>query len=432
MGMKLPWQVVEPLNSRQFAELRRTAIFECCKWDPQVEDVSTLSPVPLVLTRDAWVELKFLAEQLARETVQAEYEILQRRQCWRELGVPWWFRRRLRNFAPAPDSLRHLRLIRFDFHFTTEGWRISEANSDVPGGFNEASGFTRLMAQHYGKLATPGDPTRALAMAIRGAAGDGGTVALIHATAFTDDRQVVEYLARHLAQGGLKPVLAGPDHLRWEGSRAFLDMDGFRGKADFVFRFFPTEWLPALPGRCAWWHLLGASQTPLCNPGSTILTQTKRFPLVWDQLAAALPAWRSLLPLTCDPRQAESRLAGNAQVLKPALGRVGDMIKLEGVTPEKEARRIVRAARRFPREWIAQQRFAAVPLAGPTGALFPCIGVYTLNERVIGAYGRVARQPLIDHLAQDAAVLIADAVPVRTCLETNSHESNRTLQTVGT
>jgi hypothetical protein len=41
--------------------------------------------------------------------------------------------------------------------------------------------------------------------------------------------------------------------------------------------------------------------------------------------------------------------------------------------------------------------------------VYPCIGIYTLNDRVIGAYGRVARRPLIDHLAQDAAVLVADA-----------------------
>lgn len=429
--MRLPWRIVEPLDSRQFAELRRTAIFECCKYDPQVEDVDTLSSLPLVLAPEAWAELRGWARQLARETMQAEQEILRHPQCWRELGVPWWFRRRLRKFALATEPLRHLRLVRFDFHFTTEGWRISEANSDVPGGFNEASGFTRLMAQHYVPLAVPGDPTLALATAIREVAGDGGTVALVHATAFTDDRQVMEYLARQLAGLGLNPVLAGPDHLRWEGRQAYLDMDGFRGQVDFVFRFFPTEWLPALPRRCAWWQLLGASETPLCNPGSTILTQTKRFPLVWDQLAAALPTWRSLLPLTCDPRQAESRLAAKGRVLKPALGRVGDMIKLDGVTRPKEARRIERAARRFPREWVAQQRFEAVPLVGPTGELFPCIGVYTLNERVIGAYGRVARQPLIDHLAQDAAVLIAPNVSPRPGLELNSHESNRTLQPVG-
>jgi len=38
---------------------------------------------------------------------------------------------------------------------------------------------------------------------------------------------------------------------------------------------------------------------------------------------------------------------------------------------------------------------------------FPCLGVYTLDARVIGAYGRLARVPLIDARAADAAVLAA-------------------------
>ena len=39
--------------------------------------------------------------------------------------------------------------------------------------------------------------------------------------------------------------------------------------------------------------------------------------------------------------------------------------------------------------------------------MFPCLGVYTLDGRVIGAYGRVAPISLIDGRAADAAVLAA-------------------------
>jgi len=39
--------------------------------------------------------------------------------------------------------------------------------------------------------------------------------------------------------------------------------------------------------------------------------------------------------------------------------------------------------------------------------IFPCLGVYTLDTRVIGAYGRLAPVPLIDSRAADAAVLAA-------------------------
>jgi glutathionylspermidine synthase len=424
--MKMPWQIVAPIPARQFAEMRRALIFECCKWDPQVEDVCTLSPLPLVLTSEAWSELVVLAEQLACETTQAESEILQKSRCGRELGLPWTFRRRLRQAGVAGSEAPHQRLIRFDFHFTTEGWRISEANSDVPGGFNEASGFTRLMARHYGGLAPRGDPTREIALAVRNAIGPGRTVALIHATAFTDDRQVMIYLGRQLEAAGLKAVLAGPDQLRWEGGRAFLATEWQPGPVDFIFRFFPTEWLPALPRRGAWWHLLGGSQTPVCNPAVAILSQSKRFPLVWDQLTTDLKTWRTLLPTTEDPRRANFPIS--QRVLKPVFGRVGDMIGIEGVNSEKEKRRIERAARHHPRHWVAQKRFGAVPLSSPGGDVYPCIGIYTLDARVIGAYGRVARRPLIDHLAQDAAVLIAE--PVLPVFPKTKHESNRVLPTV--
>src|SRR5277367_4239898 len=92
--MNLPWQIVEPLDAKIFAEVKRTAIFECCKWDPQVEDICTLSPQPLVLTAEAWAELVSLAEKLANETTAAETAILQKLRRLKELGLSWGLRRR--------------------------------------------------------------------------------------------------------------------------------------------------------------------------------------------------------------------------------------------------------------------------------------------------------------------------------------------------
>jgi hypothetical protein len=430
--MKLPWQITEPLDAKTFAEVKRAAIFECCKWDPQVEDVCTLSPLPLVLTTEAWTELVSLAEKLAREIVVAEASVLQNRRQLKEIGMPWTFRRKLSYPAILQNQSRHVRLIRFDFHFTTQGWRISEANTDVPGGFNEASGFTRLMAQHFEEATASGDPTAELVQALARIVPQGGTIALVHATAFTDDRQVMVFLGRRLQQAGFKPVLAGPDHLRWKDGKAFLALDGAGGPVDFIFRFFPAEWLTSLPRRCAWPHLLGGSQTPLCNPGTAIISQSKRFPLVWDDLE--MPAWKALLPHIFDVRRIPETVPPGSLVFKPAFGRVGDMIKMNGVTAEKEMRRIDRSMRRNPKTWIAQERFEAVPLCSSLGDLFPCIGIYTLDARVIGAYGRIASRPLIDHLAQDAAVLIAapeSCVTAKPFANTIHHETSRTLQTLG-
>jgi glutathionylspermidine synthase len=147
--------------------------------------------------------------------------------------------------------------------------------------------------------------------------------------------------------------------------------------------------------------------TPLSNPATAILTQTKRFPLVWDALATSLPTWRRLLPETRDPRDVPSA-HGDQWVLKPALGRIGEDIAMPGVTPPDEWRRIARAARRHPDGWVAQRRFESVPLETPTGPAFPCIGVYTVDGRAVGAYGRVARRPLIDWSAQDAPVFVIE------------------------
>jgi glutathionylspermidine synthase len=426
MVMNLPWHNIEPLDAKRFSEIKCAAIFECCKWDPQVEDVCTLSPQPIILTSAAWSELVLLAEQLGHETVAAEMAILKKRSSWRELGIPWRIRRHLSDAGHSSQS-EHLRLIRFDFHLTTEGWKISEANTDVPGGFNEASGFTQLMANEFDFACVPGNPAKELAASIGDRIHEGGIVALLHATAFTDDRQVMVYLARQLQALGLRPILASPDHLRWDDRRAFLIETN--EPVDFIFRFFPAEWLPALSRKSSWWHLLGDSETPLCNPASTIITQNKRFPLLWGECLSDVSAWKRLLPKTCGPRSVDMPI--DNWILKPALGRVGDMIGMAGITPEKEMRRILKLARRYPQHWIAQQRFQAEPFASSSGNLFPCIGIYTLNSRVIGAYGRISSKPLIDHLAQDAAILISDSVPIdRT---TNwIHEHDRTLQSVGT
>ena len=47
-----------------------------------------------------------------------------------------------------------------------EGWRISECNADVPGGFAESSELPRLMCEHNTALTTAGDPGVAWARAV--------------------------------------------------------------------------------------------------------------------------------------------------------------------------------------------------------------------------------------------------------------------------
>ena len=87
--------------------------------------------------------------------------------------------------------------MRFDFHLTTEGWRISEVNSDVPGGFTEASHFARLVSGEYG-LPPAGDPLAAWANAIAHSAA-GKPVALAYTPGFVEDMQIMACMRGELA-----------------------------------------------------------------------------------------------------------------------------------------------------------------------------------------------------------------------------------------
>jgi glutathionylspermidine synthase len=402
-----PWVPVTPLSDEAFARLRRRAIFECHKWDPQVGDASVIARAPLVLRMSAWSEVARLAAALARETLAAEAELIARPDLHPRLGLPRGVRRALRHAANGHSAASAARLIRFDFHFTDEGWRISEANSDVPGGLNEASGFARLMAPHYPWAAMTGDPADAYCQALMAAAGSTSPiVALVHATAYSDDQQMMAYLAKRLDACGARTHLASPAHIRWVDGRAYLEAAWWRGPLDLVVRFFPSEWLPLLSARSGWTHFFAGARTPLSNPSTAILTQTKRFPLVWDDLRTPLPTWRALLPETRDPRAAKWR-ADHDWVLKPTLGRVGEGVGIAGAVEPTDWRRIRRSAAWWPSRWIAQRRFRTLATGDAAAPAFPCLGVYTVDGSVVGAYGRIAPRALVDARASDAAVLQA-------------------------
>jgi hypothetical protein len=401
-----PWLPVEPLKDEAFAHVRRRAIFDCCKWDPQVGDSSAIARHPLVVSRGAWLEVVGLAEALARETLAAENEIVRRPELHRRLGIRRSIRNALQRAAAIGASAGAARLIRFDFHFTDDGWRISEANCDVPGGLNEASGFPALVGPHYPWAAPVGDPVAAYAEALASRAGASATVALVHATSYSDDQQMMAFVGRRLAAKGMSIHLASPSHLRWRDGTAWLEAAWWRGPLDLIVRFFPSEWLDGLPRETEWPHLFAGARTPLSNPATAIVPQSKRFPLIWDALDTPLPTWRALLPETRELRDAPWQTS-DEWIVKPALGRVGEGIGMRGVVEPKEMRRIARDARWWPSAWVAQRRFHLVPVDVANVRVFPCLGVYTLDSRVIGAYGRLAERPLIDSRAADAAVLAA-------------------------
>jgi glutathionylspermidine synthase len=228
-------------------------------------------------------------------------------------------------------------------------------------------------------------------------------VALIHATAYSDDRQVMIYIARELEKMGLKTTLISPAQLLWKDGQVSVKADFLSAPIDFMMRFFPAEWLPDLPRSSGWQHFFYDYCCPACNPTSALIVQSKRFPLIWEYLKTPIPEWRALLPETRDPRQAR----GDDWVLKPMLGRAGEDIGIPGVTPPNLLKPIRQSARRRPQSWIAQRRFELIPYEAAGRKWYPCIGVYTINGQAVGAYGRLGSQPITDATALDTAILLA-------------------------
>lgn len=295
--------------------------------------------------------------------------------------------------------------MRFDFHWTTDGWRISEVNADVPGGFTESSSFTQLIARHLPDHAPTGDPATDWAQCINDAAGPRGRIGLIWAAGFMEDYQIVTYLSRRLKALGHECHLAGPQQLRWRADRPHaMTADGDTA-LDLIVRFYQAEWLARLPRRSGWHHFFSPdTQTPLLQPGSCILVESKRLPLVWDELSTPMPAWRRLLPRTADPRTVNWR-RGDEWILKTAYCNNGDSVSIRALLKPRQWRRTMLDVMLHPRDWLAQRRFETVALPTPRGPMHPCMGVFVVDGRAAGIYGRLSAEPVVNYQAVDVAVL---------------------------
>jgi len=392
------WACPGPLPDAAFERVRRRLVLDHFKWDPQVGDVGTLARFPLIVPADVVGGLFALAESLAAETAFAETELLTRPDLTGRLGLPRAVRRALHE--PGEPTPAAARVIRFDFHATAAGWRISEANSDVPGGYAEASHFPRLLAEHFPNCRPTGDPAATLADAITGRFGP-GRVGLLASPGYLEDQQVIACLADALRHRGWSTALGHPGQVRWEAGRARLGS----APLDAIVRFFQGEWLARLPAAAGWRHLVRGGRTPVTNPGAAVLTESKRFPLVWDELTTRVPTWRDLLPETRDPRDVDWRREPG-WLLKAAFANNGDEVHDRTWARPRAWRQASWAARLSPGVWAAQRRFDPLPVATPDGMMYPCLGVYTIDGRAAGVYGRLSPRPVIDYAAVDVAVLV--------------------------
>jgi len=396
---------INPIQQQQYPEFKKKVIFQCCKWDPQVGDVNAISDHIVVISKDISQRLIQWAESLSKETLALENQLIKNPNLWNELSLPGPIKKALKKANGClPEKV--INIMRFDFHPTATGWALTEVNRDVPGGFSEASTLPQIACSYInGQPPFQEDVTTVLCRCLKEVSSSEKLVALVHCTSYSDDRQVMEYIAQQAVKYKLNCIFISPDHIKWENGVVKSIAEGQEGEICAIVRFFPAEWLRLLPSSCKWQEFF-APTIVAANHATAILTQSKRLPLVWDKLNCEITNWKNLLPPTYDPRNFKS---GDKYeyIFKPAFGRVGEGIGIHEVLSKNEIRSIEKSVRWAPKEWIIQRRFTPRHLVDSRGIVqYLCIGVFTVNSKACGFYGRISDRPRIDSYAKDVAIIV--------------------------
>lgn len=389
-----------------YNEYKLDVMLDCYKWDPQFCDNNTVAKYALVLSEKEHEELKLLTEKLIKETTEAENFLNKNLKYTKALEIPNKFRsdiKSMKNYNPD----KHIRLMRFDFHPTLENkWAVSEVNSDVPGGFAEATLMNRksleyLSNENYYAISF-GD---FLADAIKKKVRQGGRIMLVHCTSYSDDRQVMQFLGDKLSGMGYEVIYAAADQLKFENGKAISILNNREGEVDGIIRFSPLEWVADMKTKN--WHGYFDTETVSCNHPIAIFAQTKRFPFVWDLLKSKgidLSTWRELLPETLE---VNDKKVDDKFIYKPVYGRVGENISIKEACKDDEYKKILKDVKRHPKKYLAQKKFNSRPLTNEEGEEFHvCIGSYGVENSHAGYYARISRSPRIDSYAADIPVLI--------------------------
>jgi len=401
--MKKPLELAL-IPNEHYSEYRYNVIFNAYKWDPQVGDHNTIAKHVVLMDQETARQLETWAEQLSVETMLMEEAFIHKTKLAKQLGLPRKILKTLNRLSNY-DRSQNIRLMRFDFHPTTEGWAVSEVNSDVPGGLAEASVLPRIASIYFEGYEPRKHVGESILQAFSEKIKKDGVIALVHATSYSDDRQVMEFLSDYFQAHGYNTVFAAPDHIVWKNNNGICIIKGKEGPIDGIVRFFPLEWLINLPRRSNWKGYFDC-RTISCNHPVAIFAQSKRLPLVWDKLCVDVTTWKKLLPETREPKSIKSQ--DSDWIYKPALGRVGEGISINGAITEKELLEIKKAALKDSGNWIAQRKFMSQPLTDAKGETFHlCVGVFTVNGKSAGFYGRISPYPRIDDRAKDVPLLVS-------------------------
>ncbi len=296
-------------------------------------------------------------------------------------------------------------LARYDVFRTPEGWKLSEFNTDVPGGLHEASGLADLVA---------GDPKscRVLEAATDLACRDlvRPSVGIVYASGFGEDLEQCQFLRRAWIRRGIPAILGGAANLAYDGRRLRL----LGQPIDVLYRFFPAEWLDGIPAAEGLRAAVKDGAVRLVNPFAQLVAQTKiGMAFWWERRDLLTAAERGLverhLPRTerFDARRLdEYRARRDEIVVKRSFGRVGEQVLVGRFHSDADWADALGWPLSEPGQWIVQERFETLPVELGGGTYYPCYGAYVVANRFEGFYVRAAREPFIASDAYTAAVKV--------------------------
>ncbi|WP_162163972.1 glutathionylspermidine synthase family protein [Acholeplasma hippikon] len=384
-----------------YEDYKIDVIFDAYKWDPQVGDVNTVSEYVLLITEEKAASLKRDAENLTKETHMIQEAMLKNLNFSKEVGLS----KKMKKYFMKQTKYnrdKNVSLMRYDFHPTTKGFRISEVNSDVPGGLAEATILGHIAKKYLGYGEVKYDIAEILYDSFIKINPELKAVSFVHATSYSDDRQVMQYIGDYFESKGIKSFYNDPTALTFKDETPFLGKE----RIDGIFRFYPLEWYENLPRKYKWHHYFHTNAIS-CNHPVNLLSQSKRIPVIWNKLDIDLTTWKSLLPHTVDPKVFfKDESLRKTHILKPNLGRVGEGVMIDGVISKVDKEGIMKAAKKFPLNWVAQEKFESVPLEVDGKLYHLCIGVFTVKDKCAGFYGRISTKPRIDEHAVDIPILV--------------------------
>ena len=394
------------IPENKYYDYKLQAMFNCYKWDPQFCDSNTLSKYVLVLTQKENNEVINFTKNLNKETRLAEEYINQNIKLAKKIAIPKKILKQIPNMQKY-DKTQNIRLMRYDFHPSIDdNWVVTEVNSDCPGGFAESSLLPDIARKTINMPKLEYDSFgEKMVQAINNILNKKGTIMLVHCTCFSDDRQVMQYLGDRLEKEGYKIIYGASDHIKFKEKKAYCILENNQEKIDLIFRFTPLEWLIEMKPRR--WDGYFKNVTKSCNHPISIYAQSKKFPLIWDDLEKAgisMRTWKKLLPETVEVRKLGLR---EGFIYKPIYGRVGERISIKEACKGDEYQKILKDVKKHPNQYLAQKKFQSKPLKTEDGKEYHiCLGSYMIEEEHAGYYARISQYPIIDSYAEDIPVLI--------------------------